>query len=162
GITGYTYDAVGNVVRTQLPDGTVETRSYDALDRLLILEDRNASGVIASYRYILGPTGRRDAVFEDTGRRVDYRYDALDRLTQEQITDNVFGDRTIDYTYDSAGNRLTRADSALGATAYTYDAMDRLTTETLGGLVTQYAYDRNGNTLSRVSATDRAFYTWDF
>src|SRR5262249_9531772 len=81
GVTRYTYDAAGNLVRTELPNGTVEARTYDALDRLTFLEVRNASGVISSYRYTLAPTGRRDAVVEDTGRRVDYSYDALDRIT---------------------------------------------------------------------------------
>src|SRR5262249_10405530 len=66
------------------------------------------------------------------------------------------------YTYDHAGNRLTRADSALGVTAYTYDAMDRLATETLAGQVARYTYDKNGNTLARVSGTDTVTYTWDF
>ena len=112
--TDYLYDAAGNLVRTDLPNGTVETRTYDALNRLTFLENRNASGVISNYDYSLAPTGRRDAVVEDTGRRVDYSYDALDRLTREKIIDAVFGDRTIDYTYDAVGNRLTRADSVEG------------------------------------------------
>ena len=119
--------------------------------------------MISSYSYPLSPTGRRNAVVEDTGRRVDYSFDALDRLTREKIIDAVFGDRTIDYTYDAVGNRLTRADSVEGVTSYIYDAMDRLDTETLAGDVAQYTYDKNGNTLSRVaSATDQVFYTWDF
>ena len=67
-----------------------------------------------------------------TAGRVDYTYDALDRLTREAITDAVLGDRTFDYTYDAVGNRLTRNDSAAGLTEYSYDANDRLLTETLG------------------------------
>src|SRR5262249_18857148 len=86
GVTRYTYDAAGNLVLTDLPNGTTETRSYDALNRLTFLENRSASGVISSYRYTLAATGRRDAVVEDTGRRVDYTYDDLDRLTEERIT----------------------------------------------------------------------------
>ncbi len=132
------------------------------MNRLLFLEDTGPSGVISSQTYTLGPTGRRDAVVEQDGRRVDYTYDALDRLTQESITDAVFGDQTFDYTYDTVGNRLSRNDSANGLTEYTYDANDRLLTETLAGALTVYTYDNNGNTLSRASATDQAFYSWDF
>ena len=91
GVTTYTYDAAGGPVRTDLPNGTVETRAYDALNRLVFVEDLNASGVISSERYTLAANGRRDAVVEDTGRRVDYSYDADDRLTAEQITDPVAG-----------------------------------------------------------------------
>src|SRR5262249_36141321 len=80
--------------------------------------------------------------------------------------DAVLGNRTIDYTYDAVGNRLSRNDSALGEglTSYTYDAQDRLVTEVANGRVAQSTYDRNGNLLSRVSvsATDKVFYTWDF
>jgi RHS repeat-associated protein len=162
GVTRYTYDAASNLVRTELPNGTVELRQYDALNRLVYLENDGPAGVISSYRYTLGPTGRRDAVVENTGRRVDYGYDALDRLTREAISDAVFGNRTIDYTYDPVGNRVTRNDSTEGLTVSTYDANDRLLTETLGSQVTRYTYDDNGNTLSKVtSATNQAFYHWD-
>src|SRR5207253_11304732 len=50
GVTRYTYDAVSNLIRTDLPNGTVEARSYDDLNRLTYLEDRGPSGVIASFR----------------------------------------------------------------------------------------------------------------
>ena len=163
GLTEYTYDAAGQLVRTDLPNGTWETRQYDAAGRLELLENRSLAEVISSYRYTLSPTGRRDAVLEEGGRRVDYFYDDLDRLTGEQITDAILGNRSIGYTYDPVGNRLIRTDSVEGTTGYTYDANDRLLTETLGGSTTNYTYDDNGNTLSReASSVDRVFYEWDF
>jgi RHS repeat-associated protein len=163
GVTRYTYDADGNLIRTDLPNGVEETRNYDVLDRLTFLEDTDSTGnVLASYSYTLGPTGLRDVVVENTGRTVDYTYDALDRLTQEKITDAVFGNRTIDYTYDAVSNRLTMDDSIGGLTSYAYDAMNRLTTSTLDGVSTDYTYDKNGNLLSQLSPTEAAFYNWDF
>lgn len=162
GVTHYTYDAASRLTRTDLPNGTWETRDYNTVNRLTFLENRSPTEVISSYRYTLSPTGRRDTVVENNGRRVDYGYDALDRLTREAITDTIFGNRAIDYTYDPVGNRNTRNDSVEGLTAYTYDDNDRLLTETLAGQVTQYGYDANGNTLSKQSATDHVFYDWDF
>lgn len=164
GVTTYTYDAAGNLTKTQRPNNTVENRTYDSLNRLLSLQDIGPGGVISSLTYTLEANGRRDAVIENTGRRVDYSYDALDRLLREQVTDAVFGDRTISYTYDAVGNRLSRNDTAPGEglTTYTYDGQDRLITETSGAHVSQYAYDRNGNMLSRISATDKVFYSWDY
>ena len=162
GVTDYTYDAVSNLIRTDLPNGTSETRTYDTLNRLTFLENRGASDIISSYRYTLSATGRRDAVLENTGRRVNYSYDDLDRLTREAITDAALGDRTFDYTYDPVGNRLTRSDSVEGLTIYDYDDNDRLITEDLAGEIAQYTYDSNGNTLSRQSPTERVIYGWDF
>jgi RHS repeat-associated protein len=162
-VTHYSYDAVGNLVETDLPNGTTEKRTYDNLNRLVFLENRGPSGVISSYRYTLAATGRRDAVVEDTGRQVNYGYDALDRLTQEKITDAVFGNRQIDYPYDPVGNRLSMNDTAAGLTTYSYDADDRLMLESLAGVQTNYTYDKNGNTLSKVtSPTNQALYHWDF
>ena len=66
-----------------MPNGTSEIRQYDAVNHLTYLENDGPSGVISSYHYTLAKTGRRDAVVEDTGRKVQYQYDALDRLIEE-------------------------------------------------------------------------------
>ena len=132
GVTRYTYDAVGNLVRTELPNGTSETREYDDLNRLTFLENRGPSGVISSYRYTLAATGRRDAVVEDTGRRVDYGYDALDRLIDE--SDHRRGRRQPDDRLHLRPGRQpadARTTRPRALTTYTYDANDRLLTETL-------------------------------
>jgi RHS repeat-associated protein len=162
GVTQYTYDADGNLTHTTLPNGTSEVRQYDALNRLVYLENDGPSGVISSYRYTLDPDGNRTRVVEDTGRTTRYAYDALFRLIGETITDPAGGNRTIAYTYDAVGNRLARNESREGLTTDTYDADGRLLTETLGSQTTAYTYDKNGNTLSQVkSATDQVFYRWD-
>jgi RHS repeat-associated protein len=162
GLTKYTYDADGNLVKTEFPNGTSETRQYDAVNHLTKLENDGPSGIISSYTYTLAKTGRRDAVLEDTGRKVQYQYDALDRLIEEFITNPDSTTRKMDYTYDSVGNRLTLADTAQGGTDYTYDANDGLLTEATGGVLTKYTYDNNGNTLSKfTSAVDQALYQWD-
>jgi RHS repeat-associated protein len=162
GLTSYSYDAAGNLTQTELPNGIVESREYDERNRLTFLEQAGSSGILASYRYTLTPTGRRAAVEEHDGRRVEYTYDPAGRLTREAIVDALLGDRTFDYTYDAVNNRLSRDDSDAGLTEYTYDANDRLLTETLAGAVTDYTYDNYGNTLSRASATEQVFNTWDF
>jgi RHS repeat-associated protein len=163
GVTRYTYDPVGNLVRTDRPNGTVETRGYNAVNHLTSIEDRGPGGtVIESFHYTLAKTGRRDAVVEQDGRTVNYKYDLLDRLMEEAITNADGTKRTIDYTYDPVGNRKTRTDSAEGETDYSYDANDRLLSETLGSTVTKYTYDNNGNTLSKfTSAVDQVLYQWD-
>jgi RHS repeat-associated protein len=167
--TQYTYDAVGNLTRTILPNNLVETRQYDQLNRLINLtQTRPDNTVIAGYNYTLDAVGNRVSVTEGNGRRVNYSYDALYRLTREAITDAIpgdgvpptVGDRTISYTYDAVGNRLSRNDSLDGNTTYTYDGNNRLLQATLGNQTTLYTYDNNGNLLRQTQGTNQTRYTW--
>ena len=162
GVTDYDYNPIGNLVHTQFANGTQENRQYDALNRLLYLENKQANGqVISSYTYTLDKAGNRQSVLENTGRKVDYAYDALYRLTQEQIADGVQGNRTTGYGYDKVGNRLTKTDSQ-GTTAYAYDGNDRLLNEKVAGqITTSYTYDNNGNTLTKMKSGEQTTYTWD-
>lgn len=48
---------------------------------------------------------------ERDGRRLEYEYDDLYRLIGERPGSST-ADRVISYTYDSAGNRLTRDDTS--------------------------------------------------
>jgi len=162
-VTDYEYDGIGNLVSTTFSNGVVETREYDDLNRLIYLENKKGSGsVISSYRYTLDPVGNRLKVVENSGRMVQYTYDNLYRLTKEDITDSVNGNRSLSYIYDKVGNRLTLVDSEKGTTLYNYDANDRLLTHTVGGVVTNYLYDNNGNTNSRTNSTEQTNYDWDY
>jgi large repetitive protein len=163
GVTKYSYDKVGNQIEAQLPNGVVETRQYDSLNRLSLLKNSNASGtVLSNYVYTFDPVGNIKTVDELGGRKVAYNYDDLYRLTQEAVVDPTNGNRTMGYAFDPVGNRLSKTDSVAGNTTYAYDAGDRLITETSGSGITSYAYDKNGNTLSRnKNANDLTTYTWD-
>lgn len=164
----YSYDDGGNLIKTEYPNNTAEIRTYDDLNRLVSLKNVTVNpntgqevSVISSYDYTLDEAGNRLSVTEHNGRVVEYEYDELYRLTQEKITDGG-AVRTIDYEYDPIGNRLSRDDSVLGSTTYTYNDNDWLTTEQTNGQVTNYTYDNNGNTLSQVqNANNQTVYTWD-
>ncbi|WP_246259702.1 RHS repeat-associated core domain-containing protein [Oxynema aestuarii] len=172
GVTSYSYDEVGNLIRTELPNGVVETRTYDELSRLESVSYVKDGTLIASYDYTLDPVGHRRVVEERDGRKVEYEYDDLYRLTKEAIADPVNGNRTIEYTYDAVGNRLSRIDSVEGTTTYVYDESDRLVRKelTLDGNVVrvyEYRYDDNGNTIERIekdgsnNVIGNATYSWD-
>ena len=142
----------------------METREYDDLNRLVSLENKVGDTVISGYRYELNAAGHRLSVTEASGRQVGYTYDELYRLTEENINN---GQRTISYTYDNVGNRLTRTDSAEGVSAYTYDDNDRLLTETLtkdGATIDSivYRYDDNGNMVERTkNNSETTTYVWN-
>ncbi len=161
--TTFEYDAVGNLTRIDRPNGVVETRTYDAMDRVTLLENRDSGGaVVSSYAYTFDGRGNRTSVIEHTGRRVDYVYDAINRLVSETITDPFSGVRAVSYTYDSVGNRLTRNDSEVGVTTYNYDENNRLTREESSVAIIDYSYDENGNILSEGDAVNYAIeYSWN-
>jgi RHS repeat-associated protein len=162
GSTAYTYDAAGNRIGMSYPNGTTAEYSYNSLNRLTNLVNRNSSSaVISSYAYTLGPAGNRTQVVEGSGRSVDYGYDNLYRLIQETISEAGGGGDTISYTYDAFGNRLTRNDTG-GNTSYTYDANNRLVTEAAPGYTNTYAHDANGNIATRSDGTTTTTYGHDY
>jgi RHS repeat-associated protein len=162
GVTDYDYDAVGNLIKTKFGNGVIENQQYDLLNRLTYLENRNQTNVISSYTYTLDGMGNRLKVEENDGRIVEYSYDDLYRLTQEKTTDSVVGNKTIQYQFDAVGNRLQKIDSVEGTTTYSYDDNDRLLQETLGGKVTNYQYDNEGNLKAKIeNGITQAEYEWN-
>jgi large repetitive protein len=131
-VTNYFYDANGNLSMVELPNGVVEIRSYHALNRLKLLQYQKNDVTIQSFDYTLDPVGHRRVVTEQNGRKVEYEYDDIYRLTKETIfAPAEGGERTVSYNYDAVGNRLSKSDSVRGVTTYTYDDNDRLKTEEL-------------------------------
>ncbi|MFB8794878.1 MAG: colicin D domain-containing protein [Microcoleus sp.] len=172
GVTAYSYDAVGNLSRTEFPNDVIETRTYDDLNQLKLLEYSRQGTVFSKFDYTLDAAGNRRAVTELNGRKVEYEYDDLYRVTKETITDAVAGNRTVSYTYDKVGNRLSRNDSVEGVTTYVYDSNDRLKTEELkqnNAVVRsyEYGYDDNGNTRTRTqkdaagNVVETVTYSWN-
>ncbi len=68
-----------------------------------------------------------------------YSYDALSRVTNEEITDDKNGDYSSSYTYDEVSNRIESTIDGV-TTQYDYDDNDRLTQQ--GGTI--YSYDDQG------------------
>ena len=181
GTTAYAYDSLGILSSVTAADGTVtsyggnsvtatvahgngnlSTYITDQLNRLtdIVLTD-GTGNVLEQYHYSYTNDNSSRTVTELDGRTVTYTYDLNGRLTHEQITDPVHGNRTIEYTFDNVGNRLSKTDNSL-TTVYAYDANDRLLTETTGSDVVTYTYDANGNMISRSDAGGTTSYDYDF
>lgn len=162
GETDYDYDAIGRRTQAEFANGVIETRSYDALNRVLTLESSFNSTLFDRYTYTYDAKGNRDSVVDVDGRRLAYTYDSLDRLLSESVF--LSGDAIVDnlttFTFDAVGNRLTKTDTADGLTTSTYDADDRLITEVNGGVTTTFAYDANGNRISRSDGTTTTLYEY--
>ena len=167
GTVTYDYDSLGNLWKTSYPNNLVETRIYDSLGRLDLVKTVKIDPVtklelqvISSFDYAVDNVGNRREVLENNGRKVEYKYDDLNRLLEEKITNDPSGNnRVVSYTYDAVGNRLSKTDSVSGVTTYTYNNLNQLSTTT-NGVATIYSYDNNGNLISEVTGSNSTVYRW--
>jgi len=168
GTVTYVYHPNGNLWKTFYPNNLLETRTYDEIGRLDLVNTASIDPVtklelqvVSSYNYAVDNVGNRKEVVENNGRKVEYKYDDLNRLLEEKITNDPTGNnRVVSYTYDAVGNRLTKTDSALGVTTYTYNNLNQLDFLTDNGVVTDYSYENNGNLISEMTGSNSNVYRW--
>ncbi|MFH8290293.1 DUF6531 domain-containing protein [Streptomyces sp. NPDC018059] len=125
--TSYTYDAEGHVTGKTTPRGTT-TYSYDPRG-LLTKTDYSDDTPDATFGYDDAGqlTARANAKMSE-----DFAYDAVGRLTKT---------RGFAYTYDAAGQMLTRKYSDGNTLTYTYDDDGRTATMAADGKTTAYTWD---------------------
>ena len=100
------------------------------------------------------------------GTTQDYQYDKKNQITKlvNQLTDKRVIS-TYQYTYDGAGNQLTKIEEK-GTTTYQYDSLNRLSkVAEPEGKVTSYTYDKAGNRITEQveigNATVTTYYTYN-
>ena len=74
------------------------------------------------------------------GKRVNFEYDLRGQLLAVK---DASGKDLERYTYDPAGNRLSKTINGV-TTTYTYDKANQLVTSTVNGVTTHYKYDAAG------------------
>lgn len=114
------YDAAGNVTSRTDPNGHTTTYGYDALSRLTAITYASPSTPAVTFAY--DANGDRTSMTDGAGTET-FSYDALDRLTGDSRGTDAFG-----YTFDAAGNLLSRTYPDGTVTSYTYDDDGRLAT----------------------------------
>ena len=148
--TTYGYDLRGNLARTDLPNGVIESYVYDQLNRLDVLThfapdgtplDLSDNAKKAEFDYSVRADGKRtsavesfwldddnnpstaDVLFQNT---IDWKYDAIGRLVEERFDhfDNSV-DQTENFFFDLAGNRI-RQKTDLGNTGTIDEAITYL------------------------------------
>ena len=148
----YSYDAFGNRKTMTEPGGAVATYSYDRLNRLRSI----SHSVTGSTTYDYDPANRLTSRTLPNGVVTSYTFDDANRLKSLVTKDpNQVVLSQFDYTFDKAGNRLTRS-TLEGVTTYTYDDLYQLKSASPEG--ESFTYDPVGN---RLTDETGASYTYD-
>jgi RHS repeat-associated protein len=150
-LVSYAYDRSGRLAREDRGNGTYSTYAYDAAGRLTLLAHRAADGTeLARFAYGYDAAGRRASVQTAEGTW-HYAYDGRSQLIQAVLPNG----RTLEYTYDLAGNRTAVSDAGIG-TPYGVNTLDQYVT--IGAATRQY--DADGN-LTGWTAGSGGMYTHD-
>ena len=174
-VTVYNYYENDQLSSVTVPGGTTTSYTYDEEGNLLTLTNKKSDGTVLdsfTYTYSDDTLGVKNQISktETVGGvlkgTTSYEYDGLGRLTKTVTPDGV---QNV-YTYDGAGNRLTKTSTAgeeSAVTEYTYDEQNRLLNTSAyvtGGtdeVNTYYGYDNNGNQISRWTQTEKTSGTED-
>ncbi len=143
----YGYDKGSNRTSMTDPQSVATTYGYDTLNRLHTLTYNNQT---PNFTFGYDALSRRSSLARPNGVNTTYGYDPVSRLLSAA---HKLGTTVLDgvvYTYDNAGNRLTRADKRTNVTlTYGYDHIYQLQTAKQGTTTKEsYTYDLVGNRLS--------------
>ncbi|MEM7350207.1 MAG: RHS repeat-associated core domain-containing protein [Acidobacteriota bacterium] len=165
GLTTFDYDQVNRLVERSLPNGVTTSFTYDDRDQLTEIVHRDAGGaVLAARSYQRQGIGEPTRITYEDGSAVEIAYDDALRIVGEtRIDPDGVAVESVGYTYDLAGNRLTRTDAAGTATAsfdpgfqlasisgpagsenYDYDVDGRLVAFSRDGLDASLSFDPKG------------------
>ena len=142
----FDYDEFNRLAAILYPDGTVQTRAYDAGGLLAAVTD--GAGRTTQYDY--DPLGRLIRMRQPGYLETAFAYDGDDNLVS--VT-NAQGHETR-YAYDDLGRPCRQVSPDTGITVYASDAAGNITAKTdANGVTTGYGYDAAGR-LSQVSFAD--------
>jgi RHS repeat-associated protein len=125
GETFMAYDARDNLIRVTDPQGNVTDYQYDGLDNAVSMSSPDTG--ISHHEF--DNAGNRVASIDARGVRIEYRYDALNRLTHIIYPDSS---KDVSYSYDEGANgkgRLTGMSDGAGTVNFTYDSRGNLLSE---------------------------------
>ena len=150
--TSKSYDALGRLASVTNPSrmtngqsdglGYATAISYDALNRPISVKTADGSTSTTSY------AGNQTTVTDPAGKKRQYTYDALGRLTK--VVEDPSGlNYTTSYQYDALGD-LTQVTQGSEIRSFGYDSLGRLlwAVNPESGTI-NYRYDASGNLVWR-------------
>ncbi len=174
-VTKYFYDDLGHRQWVQKFEGTRLLREaeyrHDGLGRLREESEfpDGSTGRKLTRTYGYDPNGNRTSQTTPNSGRLDWSYDALNRLTGSTYS-NGPSTPAVTYAYDRGGRRTRMNTAGQGDTLYTYDERDRLVRVVApdvgpgGGAArtVHYNYDMDGHRLRLTYPNgDQLTYSYD-
>jgi len=164
------YDGHGRQDRWIFPSAT--RAAFDDSTPATALATAGAVNAALFEAYEYDPNGNRRFLTKRDGARIEYQYDALNRVTLKIVPERTTGaqaltaaqTRDVYYSYDLRNLQLSaRFDSQSGeGITNTYDGFGRLSRSIfdMGGIPRQldYRYDRNGNRTRITHADGNVFF----
>jgi YD repeat-containing protein len=171
--TSFTYDALGRVLTTTVPDGSVVQFAYDGrrterTTKVAACANTSPStcntataswnvGTEATTAETADSLGRLYQVVEPGGTTTTYGYDPADRLVSVNM-----GGQARSFVYDGRGFLTQETHPESQTTQYTYDARGHVLTRTAGEATVTFAYDAAERVLKVSDDTgDLKVFTYD-
>lgn len=168
-ITGFGFDAAGNLTSVTDARGNTTTYTVDTLSRTIAVTQPLGQTVQTVY----DSRGRMDYKINARGHLIDHEYAPWGELLQTQYFDSetdTTPDKTVSYVYDLALNLVEVTDDSIQPEplyTYTHDALNRTDVVTVkyipgGDRTLDYGYDRYGNRASLVFADGDDVYAHSY
>ncbi len=174
----YTYDAAGQLARTDNGNGASTLYTYDSLGNVTQIETVAADGSLTSQLDYTYDVDSRPITATSLDGTWTYTYDAAGQLTHAVLTSTnaSVASQDLTYTYDPAGNRtqtifngavsnyttnnLNQYTSTNGTT-YGYDADGNLISKSAGGQTWNYSYNAENKLVSETGPAGTTTYSYD-
>jgi YD repeat-containing protein len=121
-VTEFHYDDHINVTRIIRPDQTTETKSYDAMNRVLSDTVPQTASVNVTTSFLYNPSGTIQQVTDPGGHQTTFDYDASD---QKETMSYPGGIQSQSWTYDDAHNLMSHMWAARSRSSLTTAATAR-------------------------------------
>lgn len=143
----FIWDGEGKLTSLVRADGGSIKYAYNKLGLVTKINNLNSAGsVLSTYGYSYDKKGNPTSIIYNNRTSTSYKYDNRSQLV---------ADDSAQYTYDLAGNRLSKVDSS-GSTTYEYKASgDKNRLQKVSepqGMETVYEYDGTGNITKKIDA----------
>jgi RHS repeat-associated protein len=145
--------------------GNTTSYGYDDKGNVKSVSDQASGAITLDRDPAVDPHGQITKATDGNGHSTNYRYDPngnLTSITPPTVTSGTQPGPTI-ITYDALSRVKTVKDGKLQIKTYDYDVFDRVTRISFDdGSSTEYSYDDNGNTSTRVDMAGTTTKTTDY